>query len=189
MELLLKHPIFWIGIISGLILGFIFHFFNCNRKENADLGKIYGCKVLTDKLLTQTRQGNPVDLEAVFRPTKENNGKVGYLTWQALAIWLASAYANYEYFGSNVNDFWKLVEICFGTDSCAYIKMQALDEIINRSTYYYVERCYPHLNTDDKNRRRLFTMVQMIVDSYAPDVYERCRNDKKQSNYPPPSVK
>lgn len=139
MERLLKNPIFWIGVIFGLIFERIIQSFLKDRNDSAELNRIHQSISITENLLGMVKKGENIDFERAFKcenHKRKNRTPTGYLAWEGFSLWLAHAYTKGLYIGQNVDDFWAMVGTCFPEDSGAYIKMRAFDEIINRSTYY-----------------------------------------------------
>ena len=171
---LLQSPDFYLGILVGLALAIWWYFHErsnlCGRAKTATR---WG-----QHLIDTLKKGKEINLDAIY-PGRKQIGLSGLLAWEALAFWRATKYAEYAVWEDEV-EFWEVAEICFG-DSVAFIKLQALDEILNSSTRYLVK---PDGSLFDKHDNpdltKLYKMVASIVDSYEPDVYERSR--KKQSH-------
>lgn len=177
---ILSEPIFWIGVVFGLFFSVIFSVLEQNRKFSMNLRMANDGRIRVDNMLNTVRSGHGIDLETYYPQPKNGKGQkpVGYLAWRDLSFWLASIYADHKYLDSPVDEFWNLSKMIFG-DNCAYIKLEALNETINRSTAYLL----PNSNngrTKDDCRKKLFEMVWMIIESYDADVYERSRVDNRK---------
>lgn len=178
MEYLLKHPIFWIGVVVGMVLAIVIWTYKSCRKDNFRGSYIYNGKLKTEKMLEAMREGKSILLDEYFSSKNKKQPPVGYCAWKSFAFWLASKYADCQFTDNVKAEFWKLIEVCFGTGA-AYIKMQALDELINRSTNYYLNGGRAYRSYEKRDLSRLYEMVDMIIDSFAPEVYEQCRRDKQ----------
>jgi len=172
-----KEPYFYIGIVVCYFAVLL----NRLRKEDRKKQETFSLCSAADKLINAVTNNERIALENFFPWTvgRKDDTTVGYAAWKALAYWLAAKYSNYEFSGQAVTDFWNTASACFG-ESAAFIKMQALDEIINRSTKYYADDGRPIQRKEDRDTTELFKMVDLIVDSFAPEVYEWGRADKER---------
>lgn len=177
MEYLLKHPVFWAGVIAALVGKLVIEsFLRVFRPSNSWNG------ATVESLVKKMKGGASIDLDKEFPPEgRKDKTTAGYRAWRTMAYWLAATYADYRYAGETVTDFWNLVRYCFG-EGAAYSKMRALDEIINRSTKYYTKDGRPYDRIQDQDRTELYKMVGLITDSFAPEVYERERKDRNHNN-------
>ena len=112
-------------------------------------------------------------LEDVYKSS--TNEELGYLAWKGCAFWLADVYASYTYRSVPIDDFFRMVESYWGTGA-VYIKMQAFNEILNRSSNYFTKSGMPYRDLRKQDRSALYQMTQYIVDSFEKNVY-RVQND------------
>lgn len=67
MERLLKNPIFWIGVILGLIFERIIQSFLKDRNDSAELNRIHQSISITENLLGMVKKGENIDFERAFK--------------------------------------------------------------------------------------------------------------------------
>lgn len=176
MDNLIKSPLFWAGVIVAMFARLIIRITLNVLKED----RKYCESKIIQTLIEKMKHGEKIDLDKEFQHSgRRVKEPAGYRAWRAMAYRLVFAYANYEYSGETISDFWNFVRYCFG-ESAAYIKMRALDEIINRSTKYLTDNGKPIRRKEDRKITELLQMADLIIDSFEPKVYEECRKDNKK---------
>ena len=164
MTEILKHPYFWFGIITAWILSILLTQYRNVKKDKAIKEGIASTK----KMLQAYQEGRLVSLTDVYLNTDTKD--LGYQAWKGCAFWLADVYASYMYRDTPIDDFFNMVESYWGTGA-PYIKMQAFNEILNRSTNYFTKDGKQYRDIKQQDRSSLYQMTQYIVDSFEKNVY------------------
>lgn len=178
---LLENPKFILGVIAGLIFSFFFWHFMREQEANNMISFAHASKERVNKMLGSVRRGEKLDLSCYCKQPRFSKVKrsVGYLAWRDLALWLACVYDEYAYRDSPIDEYFSLARMIFGK-SCAYAKLEALNEILNYSTAYILPGWSNQEKKKEICKKNLFKMVFMIIDSYSDEVYESDRTDNKQ---------
>ena len=169
MEQIIKHPYFWIGIIVGWILFIILSIRNAEREKRKYYPNDASIEA-TKKMLQSYSSGRLLPLEEVY-PNCPGAAERGRKAWESCAYWLVDVYVTYTYLSAPIDVFFKMVESYWGENSAPYIKMQAFNEILNRSTNYYTIGGMPYPQFKHLDRTPLYQMTRLIVDSYEDIVY------------------
>ena len=168
---LIKHPYFWIGVLAGWILFVVLSERRAEKEKYKQYPTIAAGIAATKKMLQSYQEGRLLPLAEVY-PNCSNSANKGRKAWEGCAFWLVDVYATYSYRSVPIDAFFLMVEAYWGKDSAPLIKMQAFNEILNRSTKYYTNRGLPYHNIKDIDRTELYSMTQLIVDSFEDFVYE-----------------
>ena len=178
---LLENPKFILGVIAGLIFSFFFWHFMREQEANNMISSAHASKERVNKMLGSVRRGEKLDLSCYCKQPRFSKVKrsVGYLAWRDLALWLACVYDEYAYRDSPIDEYFSLARMIFGK-SCAYAKLEALNETLNYSTEYILPGWSNQEEKKEICKKNLFKMVFMIIDSYSDEVYESNRADTKQ---------
>lgn len=157
----------WILFIGNLIL------------EKQELDKMYTFSRKGSAIIDLVKENKELNLNLIFSKElkRGDSHSLGYLAWQSLAYWLALVYYKREYpilptADSPIADFWRAVDMIFDGSACR--KMEAFNEILNRSTAYLLHS-NPYLRKKEDSPIKLCKMTQMIIDSYKDGVYESSR--------------
>lgn len=161
---MIKHPFFWFGMIAAWILSTLLTQYKNEKKNRAINAGIASTKIM----LKAYQEGRLLSLTDVYLNTATND--LGYQAWKGCAFWLADVYASYTYRSAPIDDFFNMVESYWGTGA-PYIKMQAFNEILNRSTNYFTKGGMPYRDLKQQDRSSLYQMTQYIVDSFEKSVY------------------
>lgn len=172
---MLSSSYFWIGLVAGIaIMVYLAH-----RKKMCNKIGFVSAKRLSEELLTayrnedlkgieQYRESYLEKDESVFLFEKKE-GASPFQLWTAIVIYVTRRYADYD-FNPYDSDEWKdIVAKTFGNKSLAYNKYVAIDEILNRSTKYYMTS-YGWIK-NEKNTRgdyaddSLYEMIGYIIKS------------------------
>lgn len=177
---LLENPKFILGVIAGLIFSFFFGHFMREREASNMISSAHASKERVNKMLSSVCGGEKLDLADYYKQPRFSKVKhsVGYLAWRDLALWLACVYDEYAYSDSPIDEYFSLARTIFGK-SCAYAKLEALNETLNYSTAYILPGWPNQSEKKEICKKSLFKMVFMIVDSYSDEVYESDRADIK----------
>ena len=166
---------FWIGLVAGIAVMAFF----CHRKKMCKKIGFVTAKRLSEELLMAYRNEDLKGIEK-YRESYLEKDETVYLfekkesaspfqLWTAIVIYVTRRYAEYD-FNSYDSDEWKdIVAKTFGNKSLAYTKYVAIDEILNRSTKYYMTS-YGWIK-NEKNTRgdyaddSLYEMIGYIIES------------------------
>lgn len=171
MELLsnaVQNVYFYLGAaVCGIVI-YLLSFYQRERKRTKRAAIIKNTEII-DELMELMHQGAYFNIETVF-PSQKTKKKIEtsrYRAWRSFAYWMAYKYAHFEYSSKTKAEILRLAALCFGEGSMSYSKLCALEEILNRSTKYYLGEESEHLRDlkPVEHPERLYDMVDMIVDS------------------------
>lgn len=179
---LLENPKFILGVLAGLFVSFVVFNLIESKKYSKMSSEAYLAKKRINNMLESARSGARINLNEYYAPKKisKNSRSVGFLFWKDLALWLTCVYDEYKYVDSPIDEFFELARMIFG-HSCAYEKLEALNETLNRSTAYILPGWPDQNEKKVVCRKNLLKMVFMIINSYSDEVYERNRVDVKRT--------
>lgn len=171
MELLwgaVQHIYFYLGAAVSGILVFLWCFFRSKRLVAKRASMINDAKIIDD-LLDRLHKGEGINLEAVF-PCDSTKGVYEtprYRAWRCFAYWIAHKYARFEYSVETKTEVLRLAAICFGDESMSYSKLCATEELLNRSTKYYLGEKAERLRdfVPIEYPKKLYDLVDLIIDS------------------------
>ena len=167
---------FWIGLVAGAIITYYF----LKMKKLCEKISINNAKKLAEELQTAFRNEGIKGIEKFkdsYMGRKETYifGKAkpsAFQLWAAIVIYVTHRYADYSYSTYDSAEWIEIVEKTFGNKSIALSKFKAVDEILNRSTKYYMsEYGYPknqkinHGNVSDYGEEALYEMIAHIINS------------------------
>lgn len=170
MGSIVKHPYFWMGILAGWLLFNIVSSFKADKEKYKCYPKNESIEA-AKKMLQAYCDGHLLPLEAVY-PNCSSAAERGRKAWESCAYWLVDVYATYTYLSAPIDEFFNMVESYWGKNSAPYIKMQAFNEILNRSTNYFTIGGMPYPEYKKLDRTPLYQMTRLIVDSFEDSVYK-----------------
>ena len=162
MMALACEPVFWLGMLAGFLACFIFLELEKKKQSN----NFYSFKSTGEEIIKMYQNTGSIDLYKLF-PKEKYSDQIGYKAFASLACWLANVYYECTYQEAPISDFWGAANTIFC--GVAVIKLEALNELLNRSTFYL--KYYAGRISKDANPQALHKMVFLIIDSYKSVVY------------------
>lgn len=171
LEFYLTHPVFWVGVVAGAFLLFFIYFAYPHVFEKT---LYHVSRSHVDELIERMHRGEKIDVSVEFAPPKKDKEPkpARYYAWRCFAYWIADQCASYQYSPKKAADILLLGKVCFGEKGVAYTKLVAMEEILNRSTKYYLDKNRNlYRKKEDGDFSKLYQMVDIIVESTYPDIY------------------
>lgn len=143
MEYLLHEPVFYFGIIAGLLISFLFRFFKQNKEDEKFLPDSREIKAV-DEMLRCYENNIPIDVDKIYSaafPKSEKKVTAAFVA-HSIMMWMAEKYVLWEYqtYSQQFKELYNICDLLFGKDSGpygAYEKIKMYESLINLGPYYY----------------------------------------------------
>ena len=168
-----EQPYFYVGVVFCWFLSIFVRTWKEGNKRERRRYQINEAKII-DELLAQADLGEKLSVETIFAlPERVKNPEPPrYRAWKCLVYWMAAKYATYDYGIETLQATHRLAKMLFGERSMTYSKFLAVEEVLDRSTKYFLDKrqgLYQNRATEDFVE--LFDMVDLMIDSMYADNY------------------